>query len=202
MLSPTSEPPSAVRAQRDKSTDRRNLGAGDQKVLGRRLSQALTEGTDRFLLFLSFPHEKKMAPSPSTNGRSANGQFRIGNQGGPGNPHVTKVGKLRSALLNAVTAADVRKIAKKLIELAIGGDIAAAKLLLDRSLGKVAEPSHRVSQSRQRVPQQQQRPENESLDEAKRRIAVRIARLAGIPLVDLADLPPQQREPDDAITLP
>ena len=41
------------------------------------------------------------------------------------------------ALSKAVTNADVREIAKKMIELAKGGDTTAAKLVYDRALGPV-----------------------------------------------------------------
>lgn len=50
---------------------------------------------------------------------------------------------LRLALQNAVTAADIERIAVALIERAATGDTNAAKLLLERCLGKpaVARPS-------------------------------------------------------------
>lgn len=70
-------------------------------------------------------------------GRSVtNGRFFSGNQFSVGNPHAVKVGKLRSALLNAVTEDDLKIVVGKLIERAREGDIAATKLLLDRTCGK------------------------------------------------------------------
>ena len=60
----------------------------------------------------------------------------MGNQGGPGNPHARQVGQLRTALLESVTEADVRAIAKALLDRAKGGDILAARELLNRVLGK------------------------------------------------------------------
>ncbi len=67
--------------------------------------------------------------------RAANGRFLPGCKPGPGNPLARKANQLRAALSKAVTAADVRAIAKKLIELAKAGDVQAAKLVYDRSLG-------------------------------------------------------------------
>ena len=68
--------------------------------------------------------------------RGRNGRFLPGHGGGPGNPHAQKVHRLRSALLNAVTPEDVKEIIYKLVSMAKQGDIAAAKELLDRTLGK------------------------------------------------------------------
>ena len=72
---------------------------------------------------------------PFTDGRDASGRFLPGNPGGTGNPHAKKVGKLRSALLAAVSQADMRAIVKRLVQDAKGGDAAAARLILDRCLG-------------------------------------------------------------------
>ena len=81
--------------------------------------------------------------SPSLNGpngeRDTRGRFRPGNSGGPGNPLSRKANQLRVALSKAVTVADVRAIAKKMIDLAKGGDIQAAKLVYDRALGPAVE---------------------------------------------------------------
>ena len=77
-----------------------------------------------------------MVAEPSTNGRLNNGRFGNGNGGGPGNPFASQVGKLRSVLLETVTPDDMKAVVVKLIELAKGGDLAAMKLLLDRTCGK------------------------------------------------------------------
>lgn len=79
---------------------------------------------------------------PSTNGdngRDDRGRFAEGNRGGPGNPHAKRVAKLRSALLDAVTEDDLQAIIAALVRKAKGGDIMAAKILLDRVLGKPLE---------------------------------------------------------------
>jgi hypothetical protein len=68
--------------------------------------------------------------------RGKNGRFLKGHAGGPGNPHAQRVHRLRSALLNTVTPADIEEIIRKLVAMAKEGDIAATKELLDRTLGK------------------------------------------------------------------
>ena len=76
-------------------------------------------------------------PSPNgDNGRDAAGRFQPGNPGGPGNPFAKRVAELRSALLEAVGAEDVKHVVKALADKAKGGDVAAAKVLLDRLFGQ------------------------------------------------------------------
>ena len=65
---------------------------------------------------------RAMADAPSTNGRTPRGQFATGNPGGPGNPYARRTAALRSALLDAVTEADIRAIAKA------GGGVSIALL--------------------------------------------------------------------------
>ena len=78
-----------------------------------------------------------MEPSTNVaNGHDTNGRFVAGNTFGHGNPHAMQVAKLRSALLDVVTEDDVKAIIKTLIDKAKSGDLAAAKLLLDRCLVK------------------------------------------------------------------
>ena len=74
------------------------------------------------------------------NGRDEHGRFTQGNPGGPGNPHAQQVGRLRTALLNAVTEDDIREIIGALVEKAKAGNIAAARVLFNRTLGKPLEP--------------------------------------------------------------
>ncbi|MCP3979023.1 MAG: hypothetical protein GY716_06780 [bacterium] len=80
-----------------------------------------------------------MSPSPSPNGRDARGRFTPNNAGGPGNPHAAKVGRLRSALLNAVTEDDMAAVAERLVEMARSGDLPAIRELLLRVLGRPLE---------------------------------------------------------------
>ena len=82
-----------------------------------------------------------MEPSPngSIGGRDTGGRFAKGNSGGPGNPHARKVGQLRSAMLRAVSSKDMQAIVKKLVDEAKGGDVRAAKEVIDRCIGKPTE---------------------------------------------------------------
>ena len=81
-----------------------------------------------------------MTPSPNgDNGRDERGRFTAGNSGGPGNPHAAQVGRLRSALLNAVTEDDMRDVVLALVARAKNGDVKAARALFDRVLGKPIE---------------------------------------------------------------
>jgi len=75
-------------------------------------------------------------PLPNVaNGGDQHGRFVRGNKGGPGNPLARQVAALRFALTNAVTPADFRAIAKKLVSLAKAGDTTAARVLFDRTIG-------------------------------------------------------------------
>lgn len=78
-----------------------------------------------------------MTPKPSENGiiRDVKGRFAKGTERGPGRPPGTHVQSLRNALLQEAKPADMKAVARKLIELAREGDVAAAKLILDRLLG-------------------------------------------------------------------
>ena len=80
------------------------------------------------------------APSPNgSNGRDGRGRFSKGNSGGPGNPYAQQVGKLRSALLRAVSEADMQAIVGRLVELAKEGNVQAAKEVIDRCIGRPVE---------------------------------------------------------------
>ena len=74
-----------------------------------------------------------------SDGRDERGRFAPGNVGGPGNPHAKQTGKLRSAMLKAVTEKDMRDVVMKLVELAKSGNVPAAKEVLDRCLGRPVE---------------------------------------------------------------
>jgi hypothetical protein len=68
--------------------------------------------------------------------RDAQGRFKTGNRGGPGNPFARKTAALRSALINAVTEKDMADIAAALLDRARQGDVAACKLVFSYTLGK------------------------------------------------------------------
>ncbi len=76
-------------------------------------------------------------PSPNgDNGRASNGRFTKNNAGGPGNPFARRVAKLRTVLLDAVTEDDLRDIVRAMVERAKNGDMAAAREILARLVGK------------------------------------------------------------------
>lgn len=75
-------------------------------------------------------------------GRDADGRFAAGNTLGVGVVHsqaMSRVGLLKRALSDAVTAKDITAIGHKLVKLARRGDIAAAKELFDRLFGKAPQ---------------------------------------------------------------
>src|SRR6516164_3129532 len=76
-------------------------------------------------------------PSPaSPNGRHVNGRFAPGNQAAVGDPGNTRMKELRRALLECATEEKVKAVEESLHELAVGGDVAAAKVWLDHVVGK------------------------------------------------------------------
>lgn len=82
---------------------------------------------------------QSLEPSPTeTNGRSLTGQFGHGNSFATGNPHASRVQKLRTAMLSAITEDDIQEIVTKLIAMALNGDTKAAALLFSQ-LGKPVE---------------------------------------------------------------
>ena len=78
---------------------------------------------------------KPEAPKP---GHEANGRFAKGNADGPGNPFGRRVAELRQVILDALTDAELIAVTRSMIERAKKGDVAAARLLLQYSLGKPA----------------------------------------------------------------
>jgi hypothetical protein len=70
--------------------------------------------------------------------RDANGRFLIGNDAGPGNPFARKTAACHAAFLERATPEEMKAIADKLIEQAKGGNVAAAKLVLQYTIGKTA----------------------------------------------------------------
>ncbi len=77
----------------------------------------------------------------ATSGRDAGGRFAPGNAGGPGNPMARKVASLRKALLDSTTPEQIMEVAEKLRQLAIEGDVPAAKLFYAYTLGKPTSPT-------------------------------------------------------------
>lgn len=79
-------------------------------------------------------------PSPNGPNRDALGRFAEGNPGGPGNPLAKRVADVKRAFLEAVTVEDIAAIARRLVQDARAGDNVAAKIILERTLGKDANP--------------------------------------------------------------
>lgn len=83
--------------------------------------------------------DEQQAGGGERKGRDGRGRFLPGNSGGPGNPFGRRVAALRKTLLDAVTDEQIRDIGLKMIELAQAGDVAAAKLVFQYTLGRPAE---------------------------------------------------------------
>ncbi len=83
---------------------------------------------------------KKTPIEKGENGRAANGQFAKGWKGGPGNPNIRHATKMREAVYASVCERDIRDAVDQLVKLARGGDLAAIKELLDRTIGKAVAP--------------------------------------------------------------
>ena len=79
------------------------------------------------------------AVAATASNRGAGGRFVAGNKAASGNPFHRAVAARRKALLDAVSPDDIAKVGKKLCELALAGDVAAAKVLLAYVVGKPAE---------------------------------------------------------------
>jgi len=71
--------------------------------------------------------------------RDTGGRFARGNPGGPGNPHLREVARLRRALLDGVTEADIREVVAVLLDKAKAGHLPAVRELLDRVVGKATD---------------------------------------------------------------
>ena len=72
----------------------------------------------------------------SKNGRQANGRFAPGNAGGPGNPYYRQVAEYKKAVLAVVSIERLKRILDAIAKKAEDGDVAAAKLILQYTLGK------------------------------------------------------------------
>lgn len=68
------------------------------------------------------------------------GKFVAGNQAARGNGNAKRAARLRKTMLESVTQADMKAAIRALCDEAKGGNIAACKLLLERTLGKVVDP--------------------------------------------------------------
>ena len=77
-------------------------------------------------------------------GRNENGTFRPGCPPGPGRPSMATDREYLYALRKGCSPADLEQVVRRLVELAKGGDVRAARILLDRCLGRPPETVHVV----------------------------------------------------------
>jgi hypothetical protein len=73
---------------------------------------------------------------PSPNDRTLDGRFAPGNAISQGNLGNKRMKELRRALLECATEEKVKAVEESLHELAVGGDVAAAKVWLDHTCGR------------------------------------------------------------------
>lgn len=83
---------------------------------------------------IAFPDPSETAHNGR--GRDTCGRFAAGNKIAKGNPQARKMARLRGALLRTVTIEDIQEIVTTLLKLAKEGDVQAAKIILERVLGK------------------------------------------------------------------
>lgn len=79
-----------------------------------------------------------MSDDPSPKGeRDGNGRFVAGAyKGGPGNPQAAKVSQYRRAIWDAVSIEDMQAVVRAMVVSAKDGDVAAAKVVLERCAGQ------------------------------------------------------------------
>lgn len=83
---------------------------------------------------------EKEQPKPNGGeGRDAQGRFVKGNRGGPGNPYAQKATEFRQAAMSAIQPEHVAAILRKVAKRALEGDLRAARLVLERVLGKPSQ---------------------------------------------------------------
>ena len=73
------------------------------------------------------------------NGRGPGGKFAAGNKLARGNPVNRRAQRLRIAYVRAVSPADIAALVGAVVAAAKSGDIAAARELCDRVLGKAVQ---------------------------------------------------------------
>lgn len=79
-------------------------------------------------------------PIPNgANGRDRRGRFQPGNPGGPGNPQLQRAAEVFRAVQRAVTPEDIAAVIRKLHAMALDGDVSAARIFLDRVIGRPAQ---------------------------------------------------------------
>ena len=123
-------------------------------------------------------------------GRDHNGRFQKGNRGGPGNPHAKRATQLRSAVLRAVTPDDIAEVIRALVVAAKGGDVMAARELLNRVAGKPATFMELSIEVDRRCPECRMTPEEKTRDR----------KTAGLRIIERLDAIRAARNPEAAGT--
>jgi hypothetical protein len=78
-----------------------------------------------------------VADGVANEGRGANGRFAAGNPGGPGGSR-RRAAVLRQAAEEAVTPEHIQALVRKALRLGLEGNLAAARLLLEYTIGRAA----------------------------------------------------------------
>ncbi len=79
-----------------------------------------------------------MAEAGDNEGRDAHGRFTAGNPGGPGGRRSHAV-QLRRAVEEAVSVDHAVALVRRILRMGLEGDIAAARLVFERTCGRAAE---------------------------------------------------------------
>ena len=85
----------------------------------------------------------KQSDTPTLPTHQPNGKFAKGNKFG-GDPLIAKLQSFRKVVLNSVTQRELREVMKALVRKAVDGDVNAAKLILERTCGKL-DPNTQVN---------------------------------------------------------
>ena len=85
--------------------------------------------------------EVPTTPPSGESERDSRGRFARGNAGGPGNPLGKQATAMRKAAMSALGPEVIAGIMRKFASMALQGDVAAGRLVLERVLGRpVDEP--------------------------------------------------------------
>lgn len=83
------------------------------------------------------PKGRRAKPGSTDPNRMPNGKFAPGNNANPnGNPQLRRLAEYQHIVRETVTPSRLQRVLLRLLKLAEGGDMLAAKVLLDRALGK------------------------------------------------------------------
>lgn len=80
-----------------------------------------------------------MAEGKDNAGRDNHGRFAAGNPGGPGGAR-RRSSELRRAAEEAITIDHIQAMVRKFTRMALEGNLAAARLVFERTCGRAAEP--------------------------------------------------------------